>query len=255
MKFFTFICFYLCYINLFAQQSNILVEYEYENLFYKNSETLIANNKNAKIITGELKKTNNKGYVKNDDGNYEVFQKHIFIRKKEIFATAISNNLNIKMPYKKKKILLVKDSIVSLNWKLSSDETKKIGKFNCSKAMLNFRGRNYVVWYTNEIPVPFGPWKFKNLPGLILQAYNTEKNDKFIWTAKNIIFPFKNTDEIIFKKTNDKKIVTLQEFITLKDKERLNKNKISTARLPKNTKQTSYKSIRKGLELIYEWEE
>ncbi|HLT49681.1 MAG TPA: GLPGLI family protein [Aequorivita sp.] len=58
------------------------------------------------------------------------------------------------------------------DWKIDN-ETKKIGLFTAQKATVNFRGRDYVAWFTSEIPVPFGPWKFKGLPGLILEVYDT----------------------------------------------------------------------------------
>lgn len=59
------------------------------------------------------------------------------------------------------------------NWKIDK-ETKKIGQFTAQKATVNFRGRDYIAWFTSEIPVPFGPWKFKGLPGLILEVYDTD---------------------------------------------------------------------------------
>ncbi len=59
------------------------------------------------------------------------------------------------------------------NWEIHN-ETKKIGQFTTSKATIKFRGRDYTAWFTEEIPVPYGPWKFRGLPGLILEVYDTE---------------------------------------------------------------------------------
>ena len=70
--------------------------------------------------------------------------------------------------------LLVKEDKHQWNWELHKD-TKQIGGFACQKAIINFRGRNYTAWFTNEIPVPFGPWKFQGLSGLILEVYDTDK--------------------------------------------------------------------------------
>lgn len=71
-------------------------------------------------------------------------------------------------------VLLVKDSLPDNNWEIHSD-LKKIGNFECQKATATFRGRSYVAWFAKDIPVPYGPWKFKGLGGLILEIYDTDK--------------------------------------------------------------------------------
>ena len=55
-----------------------------------------------------------------------------------------------------------------LDWKISPDK-KKIGEFNTQKATTNFAGRNWTAWFTNEVPVLDGPYKFSGLPGLIVE--------------------------------------------------------------------------------------
>jgi GLPGLI family protein len=72
------------------------------------------------------------------------------------------------------EVLLVKDSLPSFNWVLHND-SKKIGRFECQKATADFRGRSYIAWFANDIPVSYGPWKFSGLGGLILEIYDTEK--------------------------------------------------------------------------------
>jgi GLPGLI family protein len=42
--------------------------------------------------------------------------------------------------------------------------------YNCKKAQTQFRGREWLVWYTMDIPISEGPWKLCGLPGMILQA-------------------------------------------------------------------------------------
>lgn len=54
------------------------------------------------------------------------------------------------------------------NWKLI-DETKAINTINCKKAKVTFKGRNWIAWYSTEIPLPYGPYKFSGLPGLIIK--------------------------------------------------------------------------------------
>lgn len=60
-----------------------------------------------------------------------------------------------------------------LPWKILN-ETDTIASYSCQKATLNFRGREYTVWFAPEIPINDGPWKFAGLPGLILKAEDTK---------------------------------------------------------------------------------
>ena len=60
------------------------------------------------------------------------------------------------------------------DWELKL-ETKEIMGFNCQLATCNYRGRNWSVWFSPDIPVNEGPWKLFGLPGLVLEA-SDEKN-------------------------------------------------------------------------------
>lgn len=55
------------------------------------------------------------------------------------------------------------------NWQLT-DSTLNVLGYDCQGAKCNFRGRDWTVFYTEEIPVMEGPWKFSGLPGLIMKA-------------------------------------------------------------------------------------
>ncbi len=58
-------------------------------------------------------------------------------------------------------------------------ESKKIGNYTCQKAVATFRGRQWEVWYTTDIPTPFGPWKFYGLPGLVVYAEDSLRHFRF----------------------------------------------------------------------------
>lgn len=57
---------------------------------------------------------------------------------------------------------------ISRNWKLGS-KSDSINGYSCKNAFINFKGRKYTAWYTPEIPLPYGPYKFSGLPGLIVK--------------------------------------------------------------------------------------
>lgn len=54
-----------------------------------------------------------------------------------------------------------------IQWKLS-DKTKKYLHFDLQQATANFGGRKWTAWFTKEIPLSEGPYKFTGLPGLIV---------------------------------------------------------------------------------------
>jgi GLPGLI family protein len=84
----------------------------------------------------------------------------------------------------------VKDSTINILWDIQ-EETKMIGIYKVQKATAHFRGRDYTAWFTSQIPLPYGPWKLVGLPGLILEAYDTNK--EIYWYFKNIEYPTKHS--------------------------------------------------------------
>ena len=65
------------------------------------------------------------------------------------------------------------EDIPAFNWRIEQCDTMILG-YNCQVANADFRGRNWHVWYTEDIPIPERPWKLCGLPGLILKAEDSE---------------------------------------------------------------------------------
>ncbi|GIV37905.1 MAG: hypothetical protein KatS3mg032_2284 [Cyclobacteriaceae bacterium] len=76
------------------------------------------------------------------------------------------------------EFLILTEEIGQIPWEVGS-ELKKVGNFVCRKATTNFRGRKWNVWFTEEIPIPAGPWKLNGLPGLITEAEDETKTFYF----------------------------------------------------------------------------
>ena len=65
-----------------------------------------------------------------------------------------------------------------MKWKISNEKSQIFG-YNVQKAELNFRGRSWTAWFTNDIPISDGPYKFYGLPGLILKISDKTNDYKF----------------------------------------------------------------------------
>lgn len=63
-------------------------------------------------------------------------------------------------------------------WKITL-ENKTIGTYKCQQATGNYGGRNFIIWFAPDIPIFDGPFVFKNLPGLVIQAYDVKMHYLF----------------------------------------------------------------------------
>lgn|SRR5690606_23721685 len=146
----------------------------------------------------------------------------------------------LKIPY------LILDKIGEIEWQFVN-ETKEIQGYKCHKAFTEFRGRKWEVWYSPEIPVQYGPWKFANLPGLLFEATDESKRFGFQLTA------IKTSDEL------ENLTVNLKDYrkVDMKTYDQ----QLADALNFKSLSNSRYYTIegepfkRQGIELIYEWEE
>ena len=58
-------------------------------------------------------------------------------------------------------------------------EKMKIGEWNAQKAETNFGGRKWTAWFTPEIPIQDGPYKFYGLPGMIVKLEDQTLSHRF----------------------------------------------------------------------------
>ncbi|MFW5663684.1 MAG: GLPGLI family protein [bacterium] len=70
----------------------------------------------------------------------------------------------------------------SLNWVVHPDK-KTIGGFEVQRAQTKIGGREWVAWFTREIPYSAGPYLFHGLPGLIIKINDTKEHYVFELTG------------------------------------------------------------------------
>lgn len=106
----------------------------------------------------------------------------------------------------------IQESTGLFAWTITG-KRKEHGSYTAHEALTTFRGRNYKAWFTYDIPVDAGPWKFHGLPGLILEVTDEELGVQFY--ATSIEIPTKRDFEI---KTPDEGIImTIEDFAKTKE--------------------------------------
>lgn len=157
----------------------------------------------------------------------EINETRVLVSNKKLFV--YKNFLSKKLllsDYIMAKKVLITDTLNNLKWKIST-EHRKVLNYTCTKATVNFRGRNYTAWFTEQIPLPLGPWKFGDLPGLIIKV--TDNEGKFDYELTGINLRAKFDDKIIaipLAYAKDKAI-THQQFISLLNKKIADNEKLS----------------------------
>ncbi len=117
-----------------------------------------------------------------------------------------------------------KEPINQMQWKLNGKK-KKILEYNCQEATTSFRGRDYLAWFTTEIPFKAAPFKFYGLPGVVLQIQTSDGQINIEATQLKVQAQAK----MLSNPFEDKKTVSWDEFIAIykkKNKEENAKNKL-----------------------------
>ena len=104
-----------------------------------------------------------------------------------MFRMGVENQFYVKKDLKQNKIekiitFLGNDYLLpieeKLNWKILADQ-KTIGKYKTQKAETTYGGRNWVAWFTTELPFSDGPYIFNGLPGLIVSIQDDHNDYSF----------------------------------------------------------------------------
>ena len=107
------------------------------------------------------------------------------------------------------------ESVPKQQWTLK-DEQQTIHGYRCQKASCRWRGRDYEAWFTSEIPIPRGPWKFGSLPGLIVKIYDAKKEYNFeLVKLERVKRPIMQWNFSRFKKVKRENMLKLQKKINI----------------------------------------
>lgn len=215
---------------------------------YQTKGVLEFNNKSSKYTLLKPEESSDENKTSIEDNQIIINIKESENRPINFIDKSSSLLLSYVQMFKKNN--LIKEEIPKIDWQIV-DEFKSLNTIKCQKATGYFRGRIYTVWFTNEIPISFGPWKLQGLPGLILEVQDN-KNQIFIQATKISL-----NDTLDIQIPNPLEAITLKDFITNHIPKKL--EEIESYLNAKADRDTTFKmgSINRNTqeEIIYEWEE
>lgn len=95
-------------------------------------------------------------------------------------STTIVNN---RVPYTFQVIEYTEITSIPV-WSYISNDTTTVMGYHCYAAKCSYGGREWKVYFTNDIPLPYGPWKLNGAKGLVLKAEDSEHN--FLFEAEGL---------------------------------------------------------------------
>lgn len=134
-------------------------------------------------------------YQLNEPMQKDANSQHVFNMAKTIYKTgnkfycSTQDKILIKEVDFLEKKYLIENKYDESNWKLLNKQ-EKIGEYTCFVAEREYeyqsrKGKTMIkqtVWYTPEIPFPFGPGEFVGFPGVVLKV----KSGTIVYNAKTV---------------------------------------------------------------------
>lgn len=109
--------------------------------------------------------------------------------------------------------VITKEKTPKIKWNITSD-TMSIMGYHCTLAETDFRGRKYTAFFTTDVPIVAGPWKFNGLPGLVLLIQD-QKDQVKIYATK-IEYP---VTDVVQPFSGGGRLINANEYINLRDKD------------------------------------
>lgn len=162
-----------------------LVNYEYDSLYKKN------------------------GYYA---GNYpEITLGHSLKRER-------NTNKNINYLYAG-SVYVQMQTTDEMKWNILP-QIKMIGKIKTQAAITSFGGRQWTAWFADSIPISEGPYKFRSLPGMILEVYDKDNYFHFTFVKNKKLEKEYDTSGFLENFGDEKPIlINKEKYIHLKQKD------------------------------------
>lgn len=225
--FFVSLCL-LSHLAVSAQEGNYKIVYIH-CIQFDTAKQLLNNDGFSATLTGngwESNYTMNKIYYKTADTSSMTVEKALKnagtynLKMQGAAADSFGNqvyfNRKFDSVYLREKMpdeyIITKEKAPRFNWVITKDSMTILG-YKCVMAKMDFRGRRYTAYFTTEIPIAAGPWKFNGLPGLILQIEDDRNQVKMF--ATKVDYP---VDEPVQEFAGIGRLIDASEYVTLRDK-------------------------------------
>lgn len=108
----------------------------------------------------------------------EIMQKVISYRP--VFSWFVITDKNINRFYNKIGRLMnfYQEDRAEIKWNIKADKLKW-NNYTVQEATATYGGREWTVWFTQDILGQVGPYKFNNLPGFVVKAWDAEEQYSF----------------------------------------------------------------------------
>lgn len=199
-----------CFLNAFSQNTNKILKIEYDFFLNIGAEKQHYNSSLFVDASSSLFKWGNvEKKVKTESGNKDNKFSVTLFEADSIgtynFINHKTDSIFSRLIWFKSKVYKIHEKKSSIKWEIM-DETKKVGTFNCQKAIGEFRGRTYTAWFTTKLPVSASPWKLHGLPGLVLKVHDSENKIQFVFKSISKI------DEMPNLPIEDSKIISIEDY-------------------------------------------
>jgi GLPGLI family protein len=164
----------------------------YELTFQPSTDTVATSNEKMMLLVGDSTSLffSKNAFVrdsimasfKSDKADISQMMAAMKSAPKSIFSYEIIKWSNSqKVTYQEKVFmdkLAYEEDLPAVKWNITNETATK-ADYPCQKATTTYGGRDYEAWFSFQIPIQDGPYKFSGLPGLIVDMYDSEDQYHF----------------------------------------------------------------------------
>lgn len=121
----------------------------------------------------------NNGNIQNHDAYEQIFNYRAGATNDAVLIDFANNSFEVKYHEATVYIIGKGAKLEMPQWELHDTTVTSSLGYEVKMATAQFMGRQWKVWYTEEIPVPAGPWMLWGAPGLITYAEDSQRNFAF----------------------------------------------------------------------------